>query len=182
MQHSIKLNIIYSIKYLLCGMIAIFICNSTHAASQGKFGTQSSGTVEISVTIHQSINTISPNEILLNNTIGNNLATSKPFCITNNGYNKNTSVPYHLIIDRLEPINSDLNRLPFDIFLKDKNNKQLLTSGTTLSKQSYLKSNENIFNDCILAGTQISIEHNHDEIIKQQSDTAGLLLLLVSPY
>lgn len=161
--------------------MAILICNPVHGASQGKFGTQSTATTEISVTIHQSLSTISPNELLLSNIIGNNLTTSKPFCITNNGYENNASVPYTLIVDRLEPINADLTRLPFNIFLKDKNNKQLLSYGTTITKQSNLKSNKNIINDCIETGTQLSIENNNNTNNTQPSDTAGLLLLLVSP-
>ncbi|MFK7815297.1 MAG: hypothetical protein AB8B92_03095 [Gammaproteobacteria bacterium] len=155
--------------------------NPVYAASQGKLGTQSTATVEISVTIHQSLNAISPNEILLGNSVQNNLTTSKPFCITNNGYGRDTNVPYELIVDRLESSNTDIDRLPFSIFLEDKSNKRLLTKGAKIAKRSNLKNNNSTYKKCAETGTKLSIKNNYPNNVSQPN-TAGLLLLLVSPY
>lgn len=170
-----------SSKHLIYCIIVALTYNPVYAASQGKLGTQSTATVEISVTIHQSLNAISPNEMLLGNSIQNNLTISKPFCITNNGYERNTNVPYELIVEKLESSNTDIHKLPFSIFLEDKNNKRLLTKGMKISKRSNLKNNNNIYKKCAETGTKLSIKNN-DPNNASQPNTAGLLLLLVSPY
>ena len=172
-----KQGFFFLITFLNC-----LICNNVYAASQGKLGIQSSGSIEISVTIHQSLNAISPNEVLLHDNIKNNLTTSKPFCITNHGYDKNASVPYNLIVDRLESYNTDTNNLPFNIFLEDKENKTLLTSGTKLSEQSVLYNNEDMLSNCMATGTKLSIEKKPTVKNTLQPNTTGLLLLLVSPF
>lgn len=184
MYHSSKQfkldKLYYLTSYLFVCVLLNLSSSVVHAASQGKAGTQSTASVEISVTVNQSLTTVSPNEILLSNSIQKYLSTSKPFCIANNGFEKNASVPYELIVDRLEPFNANLDRLPFNIFLEDKNNKQLLTSGTKIAKQSNLKTNENLLEDCAKTGTQLSIENNNSKNTLQPN-SAGLMLLLVSP-
>jgi hypothetical protein len=158
--------------YHIIVILICLACNSVDAASQGKRGIQSSATVEISVTIHQTLNAISEN----------NLTTKKPFCIANHGYEKNASVPYNLIVDRLESYDSDKNTLPFNIFLADKENKKLLTNGTKISKQSDLNINNDIVNNCVASGAQLLIEKKYNAKSALQSNTSGLLLLLVSPF
>ncbi len=186
MQHD-SINITRTVKYkclskhILYCIMAVLAYNPVYAASQGKLGIQSTATTEISVTVHQSLNAISPNEILLGKKIENSLTASKPFCIANNGYKKNVNVPYELIVDRIESSNTGIDRLPFSIFLEDKYTKKRLTKGTKIVKRSNLKTNRNIYNDCMDTGAKLSIKSNHSKDTLKPN-TAGLLLLLVSPY
>ena len=172
-------------KYFLACVLAVPLCNAANAASQGKLGTQSTASVEISVTVNQSLSTMSPNELLLNTSNQARLTTTKPFCIAHNGSNKNASVPYELIVDSLVAPNKNPHTLPFNIYLEDKNtnkNKQLLTEGTTITKQSRLSRDEQLVNKCASTGTQLSIEKNYSaENTSPASETAGLLILLIRP-
>lgn len=172
-------------KYFLTCVLAVQLCNVANAASQGKLGTQSTASVEISVTVNQSLSTVSPNELLLNTSSQAGLTTNKPFCIAHNGFNKNASVPYELIVDSLVAPNEKSHTLPFNIYLEDKNtdkNKQLLTEGTTITKQSRLSRGEQLVNECASTDAQLSIEKNYSaENTPSASETAGLLILLVRP-
>ena len=189
MYHSskqLKLNKLYYLaKYLFVCMLLILLGNVVNAASQGKFGTQSTASVEISVTVNQSLSTVSPNELLLNNSNQTNLTVNKPFCIAHNGFDKNASIPYELIVDQLVSANENQHSLPFNIFLEDKNankSKHLLKNGTTIAKQSSLSSSKELLNECISTGAQLSIEKNYSaKKAASVPDTAGVLILLVSP-
>jgi len=175
----------YLPKYLFICVLATQLCNVVNAASQGKLGTQSTASVEISVTVNQSLSAVSPNELLLNYSNQTRLTTNKPFCIAHNGLNKNASVPYELIVDSLAPANENQHTLPFNIYLEDKNtniSKQLLTNGTALAKQSRLRTSEHLINDCANSGTQLSIEkNNYTENAALHSEATGLLILLIRP-
>ncbi|MDH3608598.1 MAG: hypothetical protein OEQ24_05055 [Gammaproteobacteria bacterium] len=165
----------------------ILLGNVVHAASQGKLGTQSIASVEILVTVNQSLSAISPNELLLNNFNQTNLTVNKPFCIAHNGFDKNASVPYELIVDRLVSINENQHSLPFNIFLEDKDkntnkSKHLLKNGITIAKQSNLSSSKELLNECVSTGAQLSIEKNNSaKKAASVPKTAGLLILLISP-
>ncbi|QMU61512.1 MAG: hypothetical protein GKR92_07295 [Gammaproteobacteria bacterium] len=183
--HSKFGNLYFSVKFLFVCILIFQIFNVAHAASQGKLGTESTASVEIAVTVNQSLSAVSPNELLLNNFNQSGLTANKPFCIAHNGFNKNASVPYELIVDRLIPVNEKQHSLPFNIYLEDKNSnksKQLLIKGTALSKHSSLKTSDNLISDCSNTGAQLLIEKNNT--IKKtalQSNAAGLLILVVSP-
>ena len=191
MYHSskqLKLNKLYYLaKYLFVCVLLILLGNVVHAASQGKLGTQSIASVEILVTVNQSLSAISPNELLLNNFNQTNLTVNKPFCIAHNGFDKNASVPYELIVDRLVSINENQHSLPFNIFLEDKDkntnkSKHLLKNGITIAKQSNLSSSKELLNECVSTGAQLSIEKNNSaKKAASVPKTAGLLILLISP-
>ena len=191
MHHSskhLKLKKLYYLaKYLFGCVLLILLGNVVHAASQGKLGTQSITSVEILVTVNQSLSAISPNELLLNNSNQTNLTVNKPFCIAHNGFDKNASVPYELIVDRLVSINENQHSLPFNIFLEDidKNtnkSKHMLKNGTKIAKQSNLNSSKELLNECVSTGAQLSIEKNNSaKKAASVPDTAGVLILLVSP-
>ncbi len=193
MYHSskhLKLKKLYYLaKYLFGCVLLILLGNVVHAASQGKLGTQSIASVEILVTVNQSLSAISPNELLLNNSNQTNLTVNKPFCIAHNGFDKNASIPYELIVDRLVSINENQHSLPFNIFLEDKDkdkntnkSKHLLKNGITIAKQSNLSSSKELLNECVSTGAQLSIEKNNSaKKAASVPKTAGLLILLISP-
>ena len=191
MYHSSKhlklKKLYYLVKYLFGCVLLILLGNVVHAASQGKLGTQSIASVEILVTVNQSLSAISPNELLLNNFNQTNLTVNKPFCIAHNGFDKNASVPYELIVDRLVSINENQHSLPFNIFLEDKDkntnkSKHLLKNGITIAKQSNLSSSKELLNECVSTGAQLSIEKNNSaKKAASVPKTAGLLILLISP-
>lgn len=189
MYHSskqLKLNKLYYLaKYLIVCVLLLLLGNVVHAASQGKLGTQSTASVEISVTVNQSLSAVSPNELLLNNSSQASLSSHKPFCIAHHGLHKNASVPYELIVDSLTPSNENQHVLPYNVFLEDNSsnkNKQLLTNGTTIAKQSNLSSSKELLLDCANSGVRLSIEKNYSaEKTASIPKAAGLLILLVSP-
>lgn len=177
-------KICYLLKYLLASILVSLLSNTAYAASQGKLGIQSSASVDISVTVNQSLSAVSPNELMLNNSNQNGSA-SMPFCIAHQGFKKKASVPYELVVDSLVSPHKDQQTLPYKIYLEDKNkskNKLLLNSGTTISKQSTLNISEQVIDECANNGLKLSIEKFTNEN-KDTSKTAavGLMILLVSP-
>ncbi len=187
MKHSatqINLTISrYLQKCLLVGLLVSLSFHVVDAASQGKLGTHSSASIEISVTVNQSLHTVSPKELILNSA-NKSAQTSMPFCIAHHGVNKNSSVPYELIVT--SPATSSKGQqasLPYKIYLEDKNkNKQLLNDGTTVAQQSTLTINEEIVAQCSDNGQRLLIEKNNS--IKKDvfsTASAGLMILLVSP-
>lgn len=189
MYHSsrqLRLNKLYYLaSYFFACVLLILLGNVVHAASQGKLGTQSTASVEISVTVNQSLSAVSPNELLLNYSNRASLRSDKPFCIAHNGLNKNASVPYELIVDSLTSSNKNQHALPYNIYLEDKytnKSKHLLTNGTTIAKQSNLSSSKELLNECANSGVRLSIEKNYSAKNTASSlKSAGLLILLVSP-
>jgi hypothetical protein len=172
-------------KYLIVFLILSSLCiNFASAASQGERGSQSSAAIEISVTVNQTLTTVSPPELLLENAKQSELVINSPFCIAHHGFSKNAVVPYELIVDSLASANKNHSAFPYKIFLENKNhNKQLLANGTSLTKQSQLNISEHLINDCEKSGTHLSIERNsYTKASAPNKDTSGLLILLVSPY
>ncbi len=183
---QLKLNkLYYQVKCLFVCVLLILLSNVAHAASQGKLGIQSTASVEISVTVNQSLSAVSPNELLLNNSSQASLNSHKPFCIAHHGLHKNASVPYELIVNSLTTSYKNQHDIPYNIYLEDKNtnkSKQLLTNGTAIAKQSNLSRSKELLLDCAKSGVRLSIEKNYSiEKTASIPKAAGLLILLVSP-
>ena len=177
--------------FTLVFIAAIF--NFANAASQGKLGNRSSASVEISVQINQSLNAISPNEILLNQAKSGH-ANFKPFCVMHKGYAQNASVPYELKVDALTMPNTidntsinNKDTSGFNVYIKDKqsaNQIQRLTPGTSILKQSDLRYSAMHQQDCLDSGVQLSLEMSAkaaNEMAQGKNNSSGLLILLVSP-
>lgn len=184
MKHSaIQSNFYYLKKYVFVVFLVCLFFNSANGASQGKLGNQSSASVDVSVTVNQSLRTVSANELILDST-KQNQSSSMPFCIAHNGFKKNASVPYELIVDSVSSPNKDLHALPYKLYLEDKNtSKLLLNNRTTIAKQSTLYLSEEIVSDCAEYGLKLSIEKNNTTKKEVSgTSTVGLMILLVSPY
>ena len=175
----------YILKYLLVSLLVSLLSNFTNATSQGKLGIQSSASIDISVMVTQSLSTVTPTELLLND-CNNCESTSMPFCIAHHGLKEGSSVPYSLSVDSLEPSHQESRTLPYKIYLEDKDtkrNKLLLHSGTVITKQSTLNVSKKVINECAENGMKLSIEM--DVTAKKSvptSASAGLMILLASPY
>ncbi len=173
----------YLHTYLFASLLLSLLFNVTNAASQGTLGKSSSASVEISITVNQSLRAVSPTELMLNSTNASK-PTSKPFCIAHHGFKNNSSVPYELVVDNLVSGNKDQqNPLPYKIYLEDKDeNKQLLNNGTKVARQSTLNLSEEVVEQCSENGLRISIEeYNNTKNDVFSRTTAGLMILLVSP-
>lgn len=171
-------------KYLIVFLILLSLCiNFSSAASQGERGSQSSAAIEISVTVNQTLTTVSPPELLLENAQQSESVINSPFCIAHHGFSKNAVVPYELIVDSLVSANKNHSAFPYKIFLENNNHsKQLLNNGTSLTKQSKLNISEHLINDCEKSGTHLSIEKKRStETSAPDTGSSGLLILLVSP-
>ncbi len=164
-------------------VLVVQSCNVVDAASQGKLGAQSSASVEISVTVHQSLSVVSPIELLLNDSSKTKSTASKPFCIAHSGINDNTSVPYDLVVDSLTQ-NENSNTHLYNIYLKDKDkSKMLLSEGTSITKQSLSSNNGQVTNECSHMSAELLIEKNTSvENIRKTTGTTDLLILLVRPH
>ena len=163
-----------------------------HAATQGKLGKQSSASIHISVQVNQTLTTVSPQELLLNQATLSDNRSLKPFCVAHHGYSQNASVPYELKVDDLkvhqQKIDSTQNKnisSPYNIYLEDKNslhNRLRLSAGMSLFKQSALSFSDQITKECENSGLHLSIEmaeSSNDSF--QEPISPGLLILLVSP-
>ena len=161
--------------------------SSAEAARDGSLS--SSASINISVTINQSLKTISPTELLLDraSSKGN---SNKPFCVAHHGFDQDASVPYKLVVDEIKPSNNTIDTttdttLPFDIILEDreiKNSKQKLVDGMSFEKQSRLTINNFLNNKCTTHGLALSIEKNKNNNKKHiPTNSTALLFLLVSP-
>ena len=178
-------------KYLklICNyfvLIILFVCTSGtgFAASQGKIGKSSSGSVDISVTVNQTLSTLSPNELLLNPSNNFETKSSKPFCIAHHGFHQNAMIPYELKVDKLLSTNSN-DTLAYKVFLEDEgalNSKLHLETGTAVPKQSKLSSNQDLQKKCAETGQLLSIEMNEKHSNNHTNPPSpGLLILMVAP-
>jgi len=178
--------------YALVAAITIHI-SSAEAARDGSLSSSSSASINISVTINQSLKTISPTELLLDraSSKGN---SNKPFCVAHHGFDQDASVPYKLVVDEIKPSNNTIDTtadttadttLPFDIILEDreiKNSKQKLVDGMSFEKQSRLTINNFLNNKCTTHGLALTIEKNKNNNKKHiPTNSTALLFLLVSP-
>jgi hypothetical protein len=186
--HHSKMQTLVKIFYSLLKQLIVFLILTTQcfnfsiAASQGKRSIQSSASVEISVTVNQTLTAVTPPELLLKNAKQSRLVINSPFCIAHHGFSKNAVVPYDLIVDSLVSTNDNQSEFPFKIFLENKKQKQLLTNGTSLAKQSQLNINENLIYDCENSGAYLSIEQDSNILTPTPHiGSTGLLILLVSP-
>ncbi|MEM7401357.1 MAG: hypothetical protein AAF304_05345, partial [Pseudomonadota bacterium] len=170
---------------LLIVLVSAAIFTSVaEAADQGKLGKSSSASVEISVTVNQTLRSVSPDELILSN----NLTTksTEPFCVTHHGYNKHANVPYDLIVDNIKTANnqSDNQVMPFNVYLVDqkkRNSKQHLTRGVSISTQSNLSISKNTQSACANSGLQLTIEENDLEDNTSDTNSVGIMVLLLSP-
>ena len=196
MHHKLLKELIESINFQIVNVLfTAFIIlltinnNLAEAAKDGNLSTHSSGTVNIYITVNQSFKTVSPTELVLNETSVSKQKSNGSFCIAHHGFNQESSVPYKLVVDEIisnNTRNSISNQsLPFDIFLKDsqlKNNKQKLIGGMKLEKQSRLNINERSADECDSTGLTLSIKENsNNKKQNEQTNSAALLFLLVSP-
>ena len=170
-------------KIIILVILIISATNISHAASQGKLGRQSSASIGISVQVNQSLTADSPDELLLSQN------KSKPLCVMHNGYTQNATVPYELKVDEIKVLdqtnyihNNNLDTLPFNIILIDKQ-KQQLTPGISLFQQTGLSTSDLHKQDCQETGMQLSLEMtaDHKNSLNTQVNSTGLLILLVSP-
>lgn len=166
--------------FIILSIVIYSAMNTANAASKGKLGTQSSASVQISVTVKQTFNAISPTELL----VQDKQSSKKSLCVAHHGFSNHASVPYKLIVDDIKVFNDTKNTNEFQhkVFLEDKNHsnsKQRLTQGMTIEKQSKLNINKNLNNDCASAGLDLSIEENSNII--GESGNTGLLVLMISP-
>ncbi len=154
------------------------------AASQGSLGKTSSGSVEISVHVSQTLNTVSPNELLLNQSSNSLNKNSKPFCIAHYGFNQNAGVPYKLKVDNLFSAKSN-DAFPYKVYLEDNHsfkNKLPLAVGMSVPKQSNITISKDLQQECVASGLSLSIEmsEKHKNNSPEQLHP-GLMLLMVEP-
>ncbi len=193
-----RTNKLFSVRIILRILIlTLFISLNCvicigHAASQGKLGKQSSASIDISVQINQTLTTVHPEELILNQTTLSNNRTFKPFCVAHHGYSQNASVPYELKVDDLkipqQNLNTSQNKIitsPYNIYIEDKNsfnNRLRLSAGMSLFKQSVLSLSDQITKECENSGVHLAIELTDSlKSINQKPISPGLLILLVSP-
>ena len=170
-------------QFLVLAAVVIF-ASTAEATDQGKLGKSSSASVDISVTVNQTFNSVSPNELLLNKSLKKNAA--EPFCVAHHGYNQNANVPYELVVDDLKNANGQQSKhaMPFNVYLENKNihnSKQQLTQGVSISTQSNLRINKNLQSACANSGLQLSIEENKNVQNAFDRNSVGIMVLLVSP-
>ena len=176
---------LYSALLSLWLTMAIFLLASfADAADQGELGKTSKASIDISVTVNQTLNTISPTELLLNDFQTANSAI--PFCVAHHGYSQNAHVPYELIVDSFTTVNNTTSKrtLPFNVFLQKKNNqksKKQLIQGVSISSESNLKVSENLKSSCLNSGMQLHIEENILEQNSSNTDSLGVMVLVISP-
>ena len=164
--------------------IVLLFVSIAEATDQGRLGKTSSASVDISVTVNQTLNSVSPNELLLSNKLTTN--STEPFCVTHQGYNQNARVPYELIVDSFKNANNQINKhaMPFNVYFKNENiqnSKQQLTQGLSISTQSDIKLTENIKITCADSGLQLFIEQNNLEQNSSNENSIGIMVLLISP-
>lgn len=174
------------VRVLLVICVILFSISSVNvfAATKGELSSRSSASTEISVTVPQTFNAVSPSELLLNK------ADSETFCVGHHGFSQNANVPYSLIVDDI--ITSDQTQqshekqtLAYDIYLQEKNSatdKQQLTPGMTIDMQSSKNIGKQLANECENTGLNLTLAENHSK--KSGADgnnNLGLLVLLVSP-
>ena len=165
-------------------LVAIYLLGSLgYAASQGKLGKTSTGTVNIAVHVNQSFSSFVPNELVLNNdSIKNKI--SKPFCIAHMGFTHKIPVPYELEVLNFEIQNSNsAEQNIYNVYWKNSEKSlQQLTPGINIQSQSALSHSDEIHQNCIDSGNQLVLKLN-----KQLSESfegnlqPGLLILMVSP-
>ena len=173
--------------YYFLQLIIVFLVTSlsgAFAASQGKLGKSSTGSVHISIHVNQTLNTVSPSELILNQSSHSLRENSKPFCIAHNGFKQYSSVPYELIVENLSTARNN-SAFPYKLYLEDKNSldeKLHLKSGMTMPKQSRLSFNKDIQQECADSGVALTIEvsDKHKTNNLQQLDP-GLMILMVGP-
>jgi hypothetical protein len=175
----------YFIKLILLAVFYNQFCfvNDCFSASQGTLGKQSSASIEISVHINQTLNTISPNELLLNQSKGLITNNSKPLCVANQGFSEGAIVPYELKIDELTTPNQHTSS-SYNVFLEDKSSfeKLALVKGMSIATQSAIEMNKSVFEECKKSGLALSIEMNHENHFSNAYEAfPGLLILMVSP-
>lgn len=183
---KISVNNYLNLTFTCFVLLTLFVCTSgiSFAASQGKIGKSSSASVNISVTVNQTFNTLSPNELLLNPSNNFGTKSSKPFCIAHHGFHQNAAIPYELKVDNLLSTNSS-DAFAYKVFLEDENalnNKLHLEAGTAVPKQSKLKINQDLQKICAESGQSLSIEMNEkDSNNYTHQPSPGLLILMVAP-
>lgn len=167
---------------LILVAISIFSYSISFAASQGKLGVRSKATVGISVHVNQTLTAIHPEELILKATEQTATYTSQPFCVINQGYGENASVPYELLVEDVSLQNFGDNPA-YNVYMKETgSNKKALVQGVSITNQSILTFVDVIENKCKDIDMSIAIEStNPSADPKLISDSPGLLLLLVSP-
>ncbi len=184
MDTTVKINLKLTLKLFLLLSLLVFTSNAVLAASQGKRGKSSTASVDISVYVSQTLNTVSPSELLLDQSKILEPVNSKLFCITHHGFDQNAGVPYELKVDKISSTLSN-DSFPYKIFLEDQsslNPKLHLAAGMTLPKQSNISTNKNLNEKCKNSGLSLSIEMNeaHQSMSPNQIPP-GLMILMVGP-
>lgn len=177
----------YSCHRALLVVSIILSCTlsfNLQAASKGKLGSTSSASTQISITVPQTFNTISPSELLLHET------NNETFCVGHYGFSQGAHVPYSLVVDDImvsgQAQSSNKNHaLSYNIYLQDKKttkDKKQLMPGMTIDMQSTANIGKRLVDECATAGLNLSLAENHsNKTISDKDNTLGLLILLVSP-
>ena len=147
-------------------------------------GKRSTASIEISVHVNQTLTSIHPEQLLVNSTTPITMHDSQPFCIVNQGYGLEASVPYDLKVDALNI--QTINGAPaYTIYIKENklsNQKLALATGRSLTNQSEVTFSDVLKDECEKKGMIIAIEHTHPHASTNSVlDNPGLLILLISP-
>ena len=184
MKNPVKYSLSIAFKIFILLALLVFTSGISFAASQGNKGKTSSGSVDISVHVSQTLNTVSPNELLLNQSNNFEIGNSKPFCIAHHGFNQNAAVPYELKVDNLSSAQPN-DAFPYKVFLEDNSaleSKLHLTAGISVPKQSNLSINRDIQEICAESGLSLSIEMNEEYKYSSSGEIyPGLMILMVGP-
>ncbi len=173
---------IFRFTRLILVATSIFAYSISFAASQGKLGVRSTATVGISVYVNQTLTAVHPEELILNATEKTATHTSQPFCVINQGYGENASVPYELIVEDVS-LQSFGDNPAYNVYIKETgSSKETLAQGVSLINQSILTFADVMENKCNDMNMSIAIESTNPSADPNSiSNTPGLLLLLVSP-
>ena len=183
------------LHFAQAALLVIVFCflsveNKLYAASQGKLGLHSSASVDISVTVNQTLKTIAPTELFITSGRADSQDSSKPFCVKHLGNRQSAGLPYNLIVDDIKQFDKNgvtdpASTKAFNLLLLNKHlstNKIKLTPGMTFSSQSKSSLNQDLVNKCSNSSLEIAVEKNgNTQNLKNVNYASGLLLLLVSP-
>ncbi len=142
--------------YLVAPILFCLLNNVAFATSQGSLGSSSTATIDISVTVNQSIKVLRTNDLIFENTSAN---VSQPLCVQHNGYTDEAGVPYTLIVDDFK-LSEQTTSAPFKVYLADDSNSENLIelhSGFTIHKQNNVQANLESTTECLASNLHLQM-------------------------
>ncbi len=178
-------KLLVKLKHLLltqvfCTLVISSIWLPAHANNDGKIGSTSSASTQISVYVPHRYSVTSPTELI------HNKVNKSPLCISHLGSSKDTNMGFKLTVDNISiekdggMTSSDDEALPFNIYLKNSTtigSKKHLTTGVSIDMKSLSRSHDDFSNSC----TETQIELQPTNGLKTSQANLGLLTVLVSP-